>query len=296
MTMLETVTSAPVTRRTLVKGAGTAGVGLTLGHVGRLRAAAQDSESVQDIVNVLATAESLAVTLYGSAIESANNDGYDTPLSEIQVRILDAARAEEQYHLDYLLAAKAEPLTQSFTIPDDAILTSYETLFGTLLQLETAFVAAYAAATRQFAVLKEIELVKVAYQAAATEAEHRVLANYALGKRPPNNVAYEAALYGSVAEAAQGLTDLGFIGGGGTAIEYPGPGEINGDGVGETTPGGQVVDCPPSDLPPTGVGSSLLRPDGLSGIIGFLGLFGAGAAAAGLALRLSDRAKERAEA
>ena len=66
--------------------------------------------------------------------------------------------------------------------------------------------------------------------------------------------------------------------------------------MGETTPGGQVVDCPPSDLPPTGVGSSLLRPDGLNGMLGFLGLFGAGAAAAGLALRMSDRAKERADA
>lgn len=289
MTTLDTMTS-PFSRRTLLKGAGAAGAGLTLAQIGLLRAVAQETESVQDIIDIAATAESLAVTLLGGAIDSAGQGNYNTPIPDAVIAILEAARAEEQYHLDYLQSAGAKPLTQSFTVPDTAILSNYDALFGLIVQLEGAFIAAYGAAMRQFAILNQPGLVKVAYQVGTVEAEHRVLANYALGVRPANNLAFEANLFDTVGDAATALTNLGFIGGDGAPVDYPGPGDIQFDLVSESEPGGPVVDCTPvmTQMPNTGSGTGF-RPSGKSTgfdpMASMLGLFGVGAAALGVHMR-----------
>ena len=75
-------------------------------------------------------------------------------------------------------------------------------------------------------------MVQVALQIGAIEAEHRAGVHfYAVSagviSGTPNDVAFEKALFGSVGEAAAALQKLGFIGGSGPQITYPGPGAID---------------------------------------------------------------------
>ena len=251
MATLDRPARLPLSRRGLLAAAGALGVGLALPPAGRVGARAQEAESVQDILDVAATAEALAVTVLGEALASAEAGGYGGPLPEAVTAVLRAARAADQAHLDYLRAAGATPLTERFTVPvrssgtPSAVLSDAATLLSTASVLKGALVAAYLAAARTFAELGEPGLVKVAYQIGAVEAEHRVLAAQVAGIRPANNVAFAAAMFGTVGDAAQALTELGWLGGDGPTIDYPGPGEIDPGGLSATEPEGPAVECVP---------------------------------------------------
>jgi hypothetical protein len=188
-------------------------------------------ESIQDIIDIAATAEAFAVTALGGALESAANG--TLALSEEAIQSLQAARAAEQAHYEFLTDNGAEPLTTTFTIPDETILTDPATFLTTLITLEEAFIAAYIAAAQQFVAQGEAKLAQVALQIGAVEAEHRAgvrffaITEAGIIEGVPNDVAFERALFSSVAEAAATLEELGFIGGEGTEVEYPGPGEID---------------------------------------------------------------------
>lgn len=191
-------------------------------------------ETIQEIINIAVTAEAFAVTALGGAIANARNGML--ALNEEQIQTLEAARAAEQAHYEYLINAGAEPLTLTFTIPDPAIVTDVPTFLTTLIALEEAFIAAYLAAAQEFAIRGEARLAEVALQIGAIEAEHRVgVRFYAVQagviEGPPNDVAFEQSLFTSVGEAAALLQELGFIGGDGPEITYPGPGEIDFEGV-----------------------------------------------------------------
>ncbi len=205
----------------------------------RLRAAAHQRETVKDIINIAATAEALAVTALGGALESARKG--NLALNDEQIQTIEAARAEEQAHYDFLLSAGAKPLTLEFTLPDEKIVTDVATFLKTVIGLEEAFIAAYIAAAQEFAIMGEPELVEYAVQSVAVEGEHRAHARFyawdaGVIDEAPNNVAYAAAMFTSVGEAAQALTDLGWIGGDGPKLSYPGPGEIVTKGVAQLTP------------------------------------------------------------
>jgi hypothetical protein len=196
-------------------------------------------ESVQDIINIAVTAEAFAVTALGGALENAASGRL--ALNAEQQQTLRAARAAERAHYDYLIGAGAKPLTTTFTIPDPKIVTDVPTFLKTLITLEEAFIAAYIAAAQEFAILGEAELAQVALQIGAVEAEHRagvrfyaVQAGVITGV--PNDVAFEKALFASVGEAAAALQQLGFIGGSGTQITFPGPGTIDTTGVRQLRP------------------------------------------------------------
>src|SRR5215211_5726307 len=96
----------------------------------RLRAAAQKRETVQDIINIAATAEALAVTALGGALESARMGNLG--LNDEQIQSIEAARAEEQAHYDFLIGAGAEPLTLEFTLPEEKIVTDVATFLTTV--------------------------------------------------------------------------------------------------------------------------------------------------------------------
>jgi hypothetical protein len=200
------------------------GEGLTEEDAARGMAdAASMSESVRDITNIIATAEAMAVTLLGAAIQGAagytNADG-SKGIAAPFVTVLKAAQSAEQAHYLYLTHAGAKPLTLTFNIPDPKIATDTVTLFKTLEALETAFIATYVAAAREFAAMKNTALVRVALQTGGVEAEHRALARLALGEAVPHNVAFEKAEFKDVGEAAAALKKLGFIGGTGTPVNY----------------------------------------------------------------------------
>lgn len=199
-----------------------------------LEATAAACEDVQTIINIAATAEALAVTaLYGS--EEMAEEGM-LSLNEEQLQVLRAARAVEQTHFEILTAAGATPLTTTFTIPDPAILTDTATFLTTLIALEEAFIAAYMAAAQVFSSLGQHDLVQLAIQIGATEADHRAHARfYAIAagvlSGVPNNDAFAQALFPSVGAAAQALIDLGFIGGSGTQVTYPGSDQFDYTGL-----------------------------------------------------------------
>lgn len=211
-----------------------AALGVTSSDVAAMRLQAAACETVQEIINIAATAEAFAVTALGGALASAQQG--NLALSAEAVGTLTAARAAEQAHYDYLVGAGAEPLTLTFTVPDEAIITDVGTFLTTLVTLEEAFIAAYIAAAQVFAIRGEARLSQVALQIGAIEAEHRAGARFfaieaGILSGTPNDVAFEQALFSSVGEAATALTELGFIGGSGTEITYPGPGEIDFTGV-----------------------------------------------------------------
>lgn len=204
-----------------------------------MRQAAATCESVQDIINIAVTAEAFAVTALGGALENAANG--TLALNAEQIQTLTAARAEEQAHYQYLTSAGAKPLTTTFTVPDPKIVTDVPTFLKTLISLEEAFIAAYLAAAQEFAALGEAQLAQVALQIGAVEAEHRAgVRFYAIQagviSGTPNDVAFEKALFTSVGQAAATLQQLGFIGGSGAQITYPGPGTIDSTGVSQLQP------------------------------------------------------------
>ena len=196
-------------------------------------------ESVQDILNVAVTAEAFAVTYLGVALDAAAAGTLE--LDPEFVGALVAARAAEQAHYDTLVASGAEPATTTFTIPDD-LLSDADALVTTTESLEEAFTAAYLTASQSFAVQGETALAQLALQFGAIEAEHRVGVRYfgivagAIDDPVPNDVAFSRSLFSQVSEAADLLEELGFIGGDGTEVEFPGPGTIDPTGVRNLTP------------------------------------------------------------
>lgn len=182
-------------------------------------------ENIVDILNIADTAEHLAITFLTAAIGNAGTIG----LSGLILDVVQAALAEEVYHAKFLEAAGASALTDSFSVPDPKMLTDFTTFFQTVEIAESIFIAAYMAATREFAELGQPTLAKYAYQIGAVEAEHRTLARAALalgkslpGDIPPNNKAFETDLFLYVRDAAIVLSDLGFLGKGAVKAAFPG--------------------------------------------------------------------------
>src|SRR6516225_5517896 len=175
---------------------------------------AASSESVGSFISTFATAEALAVTLLGAAIAGAEKYDGGKGLPPTVVRWLKAMQAEEQAHYEYLTEAGAKPLTLTFTVPQNLvdITTSSKAFFDFLVSAETIFVGAYVAAGGEFADLGQPALAQVACQLAGVESEHRVLANYARGAVPPNNLGFEKAPFSTVAEAAHQIKSLGLLG------------------------------------------------------------------------------------
>ncbi len=220
----------------LSQSSGPATLGLTSADAASLRAVAATCETVQEIINIAATAEALAVTALGGALANAANGKLG--LNAEHVQFVTAARFEEQVHYEFLRAAGAQPLTLTFTVPDEKIVTDVPTFLKTVIALEEAFVAAYMTAAVEFAILDQPALYQVAHQTGGVEAEHRALARfYALGAgvpidgTVPNNLAFAKTMFSSASAAAAALQNLGFIGGNGAKITYPGPGTITNPGV-----------------------------------------------------------------
>jgi len=266
---LEAVTNTRLPRRTLFKGAGALGVGLALDKAGFLPSISTDvaaAESLQDILNTTVTVEMFGVTILGVGLDSNAKGNFKPAWPDPVVAIVKAARAQEQAHLEFFQSLGGKALTQTFHVPDPTILTDLKVFFNVVQEEETREVAAQIAAMMTFTAMNRPDLVKVSFQYAAEEAEHRVLANYAMGARPPNNYGFAPALYQNTTDIIVALKQLGVIDGTGPAAMYPGPGTIDFSNVIERTPGGVAVSCTaassaPSAPPRTGGGgeSSFIR-------------------------------------
>jgi len=145
-------------------------------------------------------------------------------------------------------AAGGKALVDTFTVPL-AFLTERDAFFGAVVEQETAETATQIAGLRTFTELGRPDLVKVGFQYAAEEAEHRLVANDSLGTRPANDFAFAPRLFETVGEFLDSLEERGIIGGSGTEIVFPGPGEIDDTNVTEREPGGVEITSAPSGTP-----------------------------------------------
>lgn len=252
MTIQDAVRTASLSRRTVLLGLG-AGVasGFTLSQASFLRARAAQSESLQEILDVTATVERFGVTFLGAGLEAAKNNEFDTPWPAQVIAIVEAARAQESYHLAAFEAAGGKAMVDTFTIAPN-LLGVFNDFFSAVVDQETAETAAQVAAMRAFTDLGRPDLVKVSFQYAAEEAEHRVLANYTRGNRPANDRAFAEAPYTKASEILGSMRARGVIDGPGMKVAYPGPGEIDDSNVTETEPGGVAVTCGSSATPTAG--------------------------------------------
>jgi hypothetical protein len=207
-------------RRNFLKGAGLGAGAFALGSTmfGIPVALAQEStqmadDDTQTILNLAATAELFATTHYLAAINGVEDLGLD----EIQLAYLKAGFIAEQDHLELLLSLGAEPLYTEFYVPET--LFSDIALFAATTEVaETAFVAAYLAATRIFAAAGEAAFAATTAQIAGVEAEHRALVRQ-IGQMLPNDRSYELFQFMNVSEAVPVL--LPFLDGSGEGFVGP---------------------------------------------------------------------------
>lgn len=181
-------------------------------------------ESVQEIINVMATAEAFAVTILGAALGNAASG--QLALNAEHVQMLTAARSQEQAHYRLLTGAGAKPSTTTFTVPEK-IVTDVATFLTTVIWLKELCIAAYLAAAQEFGILGHPALAQMALSVASVDAEHRVGVRFFAVEAGvitglPNDIAFQQALFASVGEAAVALRQKGFVGGSGAQITYPG--------------------------------------------------------------------------
>lgn len=203
--------SSAATRRNFLKVAALAGAGVALGGQALPLKAEAATDDPATIIGVALVAEFLAVTFQTNAVANASALGFDAPtLTTIQ-----AILAEEAIHVRYLQAYGAVPAygtdaQAAFSFPAN-VFSDKATYASTAVLLESAFVAAYMAAVRDFAADARADLAMLAYQIGAVEAEHRALSRLVGSFVPFSDIAFESNLIGSVADAATFLSNQGFL-------------------------------------------------------------------------------------
>jgi hypothetical protein len=205
------------TRTAQIAGAtalGAAGAGLLQPIAARAamrRAKPTNSDTLQEIVNIAATAESLATTFYYNALAAGTS--LPDVNSTANQNYFQAATVQEFEHLNYLkIKLGATPVATQFYFPDN-MFTDESVFFSTALLLEEYFISAYLAAALDFsgAVSSGITAANpfalgFAVQVMGVECEHRALLGVAANINPPNGIIIETALLDSVAAAVPPLT------------------------------------------------------------------------------------------
>lgn len=164
-----------------------------------------EGDDPQTILNLAATAESLAVTHYYNVLTDSN-----IALTPAERSILANALDAEIQHLVFLNANGGEALTTEFFFPMN-VYNDREQFSVITEQAETAFVAAYLAATRRIAELGNPLLAATAAQVAVVEQAHLALIRQ-IGGRVPNHVSLGQPLFYNTSDAVPVLQ--GFLEGG----------------------------------------------------------------------------------
>ena len=171
---LETSFNTRRSRRGFLQGAvatsvAATGIGLLTQTAG---AQSTPADSIQTILNVAATAETLAVTFYSNGVANASALG----LTGSALNDIKAALIEEQIHLNLFKASGGVPAASTFSFPKGPMtFTDLSAFISTQQQLEGVFDSAFIAASYEFVQLGHPELARLAVQIAMIESEHRVL-------------------------------------------------------------------------------------------------------------------------
>ena len=188
-----------------------AGTGLFLSSKNSAHASSVEGpeDTIVQILSIAATAEQLAIAFYHEGIEHADK----LNITGANLDYLIAAIIEEQIHRDFLVAAGGKPITDTFSFPKGkATFDDLDKFVATLEQLEEAFIAAYLAADKEFALYNQPGLAQIAAQIMGVEAEHRGLGRSISPNFPfANNFAFEPALVESVGDAVGYLQASGYL-------------------------------------------------------------------------------------
>jgi hypothetical protein len=195
---------AVLSRRELLKRGAVAGTSLVSfsSLFGLSRALGQDEnegDNLETILNLAATAETLACTMYYAVLTTG-----EIPFEEVDVQYLMAALDAELQHLEFLNANGGAALVEEFYFPPD-MFTDLSVFVPTAEALETAFVAAYLAATRRAAELGNPLLATTAAQVGAIEAQHLALIRLVGDLQPANNISLAEAKFFNVSDAVPPL-------------------------------------------------------------------------------------------
>lgn len=167
-----------------------------------------NGESVQNILNMAATAEALGVTFYTQILQNADMLG----LQQSSRKNLQAALIEEQIHLLFLKLNGAKLQTKHFSFPFGMnTMQDLNMFLKTQQMLESIFIAAYLTAVKEFAMLGRPDLAQVAAQIGGVEAEHRAIGRVIGGMTPANNLAFEQLAFNRVGDAMTALNHHGFL-------------------------------------------------------------------------------------
>lgn len=187
---------AGISRRNLLKGSALVSGGALIGFnqifgMSRIMGQEMADDDLQTILNVASTAELFATTHYLAAINGAAALG----LTEEEVAYLKAGFLAEQDHYELLVSLGAVPVVTEFYVPET--LFSDKQLFTDTTEVaETAFTAAYLAATRIFAGSPDtVNFAVTTAQIAAVEESHRVIIRDIAGKLPNNTSYAQYTLY-----------------------------------------------------------------------------------------------------
>jgi hypothetical protein len=210
--------SRRLNRRALVAGGGIASAGALLGRPDLLRTAAQESPALLDAMNAAITLEAFAVTLYGAA----RGRGDEIALDDATTRFVRAAQCEEEAHYHFFEAAGAVPSRTTFSIAARP-LSNQARFLNALLEVETLLVGAHMALARLCASAGDLRLVEIAYQIGAVHAQHQAMSRMLAGERIGADRAFAGWMFHEPSEAVTALTELGYIGGDGDPVTYPGP-------------------------------------------------------------------------
>jgi len=173
---LETSFNTRRSRRGFLQGAVATGVAATGVGLFTQTAGAQSTpaDSIQTILDIAATAETLAVTFYSNGVANSAALG----LTTTQLNDIKAALIEEQIHLNLFKASGGHNLVEPavFSFPKGpTTFTDLSAFLSTQQQLEGVFDSAFIAASYEFVQLGHPELARLAVQIAMIESEHRVL-------------------------------------------------------------------------------------------------------------------------
>jgi Ferritin-like domain len=227
--IVDEILSSSRSRGQFLKGAAVTAAALGLGPIAASAAGLElpgrvkgMRESPSTIINIAATAEAAAVTALYHVHQAVNRNqlrvsGIAVPVN-VLVGVVRGALREEQDHLAFLMGAGAKPLAMSFSFPNIIFRNATNTLafFETA---ETIFIAAYLAATREFAQGRMADLATYTYQIGGVECEHRALMRAGLGQIPANNKSFETREFSTVSQAAARLQALGILK---PHLKYPG--------------------------------------------------------------------------
>ncbi len=238
----------PTVRRRFLGGAVLAGAALlpaaAQARSSRAAVPALDcSESVQEVLSILITAEQVAITLYYTGLttraivshpylagSSADPNHVASNGNPLNVACFQAALDQERTHAALLAQQGGTPKYNQFYYPaltfqNLGYTRTVDTFLWVLDHVETALIGAYLAAVNRFALLGNGDLAVLCSRMLGPECQHRAIGRVVAQDRPANNVGLEVASFSCVSEVQHYLnpylSGIGFAGGATPPIVLP---------------------------------------------------------------------------